>query len=686
MRDGDATVVGVRTRRACAPRRGDAAFAVLDEIDARRLLGRRSAPTTSAARSNACARAPPTTSGSPTSRSRATTRGSSSRRRREPELVGDGARRACWRRPRARATRRCPAATGCTRRGRRASTGSTHAARVRGRARAARRGRVLPGEPHPPAHVRPTRPIPSRSTRALARAQPGAARRAAARSAAARPGARGRVGVARAVPATSTGATVETRPIKGTAADRARARGERQGPRRERDDRRPRAQRPRARVRVRDRSRCPTLCAVEAHPGLHHLVSTVHGRLRADVGLGDARARRRSRPRRSPARRSRACCRRSKTSSRCAAASTAARSAGSTPTRDAPSSRSRSARSRSPAARPYLGVGGGIVADSRRRRRVGRDRAEGGAPARASPARDADARSRRDRRADDRSGSTASSSPLDEARDLAARPRPRSSATACSRRSASTAACRSRGRRHLDAAARARPTGLGLDGARPRRAARRGRRGARGERAHARRACASRSPAASRRPARSAATAPPTVVRRRRSPIEPCRADRSTSSSCRGRATSAARLAGLKTISYAENVRALAYAQRARRGRGDLRQHPRRPLRGDRLERVPRARRRAASRRPPTAGCLLGVTRALVLELARASSASPIEERDVAGRRARATPTRRSSSSTTREVQPIARVDGVALPAAPGPITARLAAAFTDLVARDLDP
>ena len=38
-------------------------------------------------------------------------------------------------------------------------------------------------------------------------------------------------------------------------------------------------------------------------------------------------------------------------------------------------------------------------------------------------------------------------------------------------------------------------------------------------------------------------------------------------------------------------------------------------------------------------------------------------------------------SSTVREVQPIATVDGVALPAAPGPVTEQLAAAFTDLIA-----
>jgi para-aminobenzoate synthetase component 1 len=31
----------------------------------------------------------------------------------------------------------------------------------------------------------------------------------------------------------------------------------------------------------------PALCAMEAHPGLHHLVSTVRGRLRPDVGWGE---------------------------------------------------------------------------------------------------------------------------------------------------------------------------------------------------------------------------------------------------------------------------------------------------------------------------------------------------------------------------------------------------------------
>jgi len=43
-------------------------------------------------------------------------------------------------------------------------------------------------------------------------------------------------------------------------------------------------------------------------------------------------------------------------------------------------------------------------------------------------------------------------------------------------------------------------------------------------------------------------------------------------------------------------------------------------------------------------------------------------------------------TSTTREVQAISHVDGHALPSAPGPVTERLAAAFVDLLARDLDP
>jgi para-aminobenzoate synthetase component 1 len=81
------------------------------------------------------------------------------------------------------------------------------------------------------------------------------------------------------------GRTVETRPIKGTAASRrvleASAKDHAEN------------------VMIVDLARndfgrlcapgsirVPALCAVEAHPGLHHLVSTVTGRLRDDAGMG----------------------------------------------------------------------------------------------------------------------------------------------------------------------------------------------------------------------------------------------------------------------------------------------------------------------------------------------------------------------------------------------------------------
>jgi branched-chain amino acid aminotransferase len=83
---------------------------------------------------------------------------------------------------------------------------------------------------------------------------------------------------------------------------------------------------------------------------------------------------------------------------------------------------------------------------------------------------------------------------------------------------------------------------------------------------------------------------------------------------------------------------------------------------------------------PASAGCLLGVTRGLLLELAE-----DCKEDDVRVE-ALATADEAFLSSTTREVQPIAHVDGVALPAAPGPVATALAAAFRALVARDIDP
>lgn len=140
---------------------------------------------------------------------------------------------------------------------------------------------------------------------------------------------------------------------------------------------------------------------------------------------------------------------------------------------------------------------------------------------------------------------------------------------------------------------------------------------------------------------------------------------------------------GLKTISYAENVRALAFAEANGAGeaifcntRGRLCEAT-----GSNVFLV----RDGVVRTPPAgAGCLLGVTRALLLSLC-GELGIPAEEPDL-GPDDLLDADEAFLSSTTREVQPITTVGGRSLPAAPGPVSRRLAAAFSDLVARDLDP
>jgi branched-chain amino acid aminotransferase len=141
--------------------------------------------------------------------------------------------------------------------------------------------------------------------------------------------------------------------------------------------------------------------------------------------------------------------------------------------------------------------------------------------------------------------------------------------------------------------------------------------------------------------------------------------------------------AGLKTISYAANVRALADARA--RGAGEAifanTQGNLCEATGSNVFCVVGGVLRTP---PPTAGCLLGVTRALLIE-ACGPLGIPVEESDVEiGALTRADEA--FLSSTTREVQGIAHVDGVALPVAPGPITSRLARAFRELVAATPDP
>ncbi len=137
-------------------------------------------------------------------------------------------------------------------------------------------------------------------------------------------------------------------------------------------------------------------------------------------------------------------------------------------------------------------------------------------------------------------------------------------------------------------------------------------------------------------------------------------------------------LSGLKTTSYGENVRALAYA--AERGGseaifantvGALCEGT-----GSNVFVVIGGRLLTPSL---ASGCLAGVTRALVIEWADA------EEQDLP-LDALAGAEEAFLSGTTRDVQPIRNVDGAALPAAPGPVTRKAAEIFALRSAESPDP
>jgi branched-chain amino acid aminotransferase len=137
--------------------------------------------------------------------------------------------------------------------------------------------------------------------------------------------------------------------------------------------------------------------------------------------------------------------------------------------------------------------------------------------------------------------------------------------------------------------------------------------------------------------------------------------------------------AGLKTTSYAENVRALADAH-ARGASEAIFANTRDELCEATGSNVFVVRDGVVATPPASSGCLLGVTRALVLELGMpveetALSLDALRDADEA-----------FLTSTTREVQPIEAVDDRELPSAPGPVTGKLAELFTALVARELDP
>jgi branched-chain amino acid aminotransferase len=137
-------------------------------------------------------------------------------------------------------------------------------------------------------------------------------------------------------------------------------------------------------------------------------------------------------------------------------------------------------------------------------------------------------------------------------------------------------------------------------------------------------------------------------------------------------------LSGLKTISYAENVVALDWA--AAQGAGEAVFGN---LSGNLCEGTGTNVFVGLGGRlltPPLwSGCLAGVTRDLVMSVVSVVEEDlPLSALQLAHEA--------FVTSSTREVQAVRAVDGKPLPACPGPLTSAAAAAFSALVARDLDP
>jgi branched-chain amino acid aminotransferase len=83
---------------------------------------------------------------------------------------------------------------------------------------------------------------------------------------------------------------------------------------------------------------------------------------------------------------------------------------------------------------------------------------------------------------------------------------------------------------------------------------------------------------------------------------------------------------------------------------------------------------------PLSSGCLPGVTRALLIEWLPDIVERPVPFASLGAA------DEAFLASSTRDVQPIRLVDGVALPATPGPLTKHAAAVFAEHAATDPDP
>lgn len=136
--------------------------------------------------------------------------------------------------------------------------------------------------------------------------------------------------------------------------------------------------------------------------------------------------------------------------------------------------------------------------------------------------------------------------------------------------------------------------------------------------------------------------------------------------------------AGLKTTSYVENVLAVRAARQAGATEALMANLAGRLCEGTGSNVFVGIGGRLVT--PPlSSGCLAGITRELVLEVADAVEEdlpmAVLEDADEV-----------FITSSTRDVHPVSRIDKRDLPPAPGPLTRAAAAAFAELEAADPDP
>lgn len=142
-------------------------------------------------------------------------------------------------------------------------------------------------------------------------------------------------------------------------------------------------------------------------------------------------------------------------------------------------------------------------------------------------------------------------------------------------------------------------------------------------------------------------------------------------------------LAGVKSISYAENVRALAFAK-ARGGGEAIFANTRGELCEGTGTNIFLVGARGVVTPPLSSGCLAGVTRGLVIELCR-QHGIPIRE-DPVPMAALADCGEAFLTSTTRGVQAVGRIDARILAAASRPVVERVKELYRGLTDVCLDP